>query len=142
MSHPDGYFALVLSPASSALLRARFATLGNPIAHHCTVRHGSREPADLPNVFNALDMGRSFVLVVTGLARSQEVEAVVVALRAADGSLLQEGFSQNAIPHVTIATDGIAEPFASNALLAAGYEPVGEGLELTATLLHVPSHEG
>lgn len=139
MPHPDGYFALVLSVDSSAHLRARFATLANPIAHHCTVRHGTSDPANLPGFFSPSDIGRSFVLVVTGLARAPHVEAVVVALRAPDGGRVDRGFSHNAVPHVTIATDGTTEPHASNALLEAGFEPLDEGMEITATLSHVPS---
>lgn len=140
MSHPDGYFALVLSAESSARLRARFATLQNPIAHHCTVRHGTSNAADLPAIFGPESLGLSFSLVVTGFASSPSVEAVVVALVTADGGRLHREFTRNAIPHVTTATDGAAEPFTANALLEAGFDPVEDGITLEATLTHVPSH--
>lgn len=137
MPHPDGYFALVLSPDSSLSLRARYASLANPIAHHCTVRHGTRDPAALPAFFTPADVGRSFCLVVVGFASRHDVEVAVVALVMPDGTRLENGFTANAIPHVTIATDGEAEPFIANALLQAGFERVAEGLLLTATLAHV-----
>lgn len=137
MPHPDGYFALVLGPGSSRLLRQRYATLPNPIAHHCTVRHGTADPRDLPAMFDVGDLGRSYELVVIGLAASATVEAVAVALILPDGSRLQRGFTENAIAHVTVATDGIAEPFTSNALLVAGFAVIEDGPRLQATLAHV-----
>lgn len=137
MPHPDGYFALVLSRESAALLRARYATLPNPISHHCTVRHGTSEPADLPAFFAPTDLGRSFDLQVIGFASSPEVEAVAVALILPDGTALAGGFTRNPIPHVTVATDGISEPHLSNALLEAGFAPIPDGPRLTATLAHV-----
>lgn len=134
--HPDGYFALVLTPASSKALKAAFATLANPIAHHCTVRHGTADPAHLPAVFSPADVGRSFQLHVVGFAASPGVEAVVVTLILPDGSRVERGFSQNAVPHVTVATDGEAEPVTANALLEGGFAAVEGGPVLTATLLH------
>ena len=135
--HPDGYFALVLAPESANLLRLRFATLPCILAHHCTVRYGSCDPADLPAIFAPGDLGRTFTLKVTGRARRADggVEAVVVALALADGRLLEGGFTENAIPHVTVATDGVTEPVEANALLGQGFEPV-DGPLLLATLVH------
>lgn len=135
--HPDGYFALVLTPASSKLLVERLATLARPLAHHCTVRHGTSDPAALPAVFSAADLGATFQLRVTGFARRADggVEAAVVALVLADGKRVEAGFTQNAIPHVTVATDGETEPFEANALLEAGFTPV-DGPLLEATLAH------
>ncbi|APR81629.1 Hypothetical protein A7982_06978 [Minicystis rosea] len=136
--HADGYFALVLAPESVALLRADFATLASPIAHHCTVCHGTCDPADLPAIFAPADLGAVFRLVVTGFATWADggVQAVVVALLLPDGRRVDRGFSRNAIPHVTVATDGVTEPFMANALLEAGFDPVTDGPVLTATLVH------
>jgi 2,4-dienoyl-CoA reductase-like NADH-dependent reductase (Old Yellow Enzyme family) len=131
----DGYFALLLSPASSERLAAAYATLANPIAHHCTVRHGTRDPADLLPPFTAADLGSPFRLKVRGLARSARVEAVVVSLVLPDGRVIDEGFSANRVPHVTVATDGASEPFLANALLEAGFEAI-DGPVLDATLAH------
>ncbi|UQA55247.1 hypothetical protein [Polyangium aurulentum] len=135
--HPNGYFALVLAPESADLLRLRFATLPCILAHHCTVRYGSCDPADLPIPFTPGDLGRNFALKVTGRARRADggVEAVVVALALADGRLLDGGFTENAIPHVTVATDGVTEPVEANALLRQGFETV-DGPLLLATLVH------
>jgi len=134
--HPDGYFALVLTPASSARVEAALATLSNPIAHHCTVCHGTADPAHLPPIFSAADIGRSFQLHVVGFAAGPGVEAVVVTLILPDGTRVERGFTQNAVPHVTLATDGEAEPFTANALLEEGFAAVDDGPVLTATLLH------
>jgi hypothetical protein len=135
--HPNGYFALVLDPESSARLVEALGTLNNPIAHHCTVAHGTRDPADLPGVFAVSDLGRRFLLVVRGFATRADggVQAAVVALALPDGRVLSEGFSRNAVPHVTVATDGVTEPAEANALLAAGFSPC-LGPTLSATLLH------
>lgn len=135
--HPDGYFALVLTPASADLLRASLATLPHPIAHHCTVLHGTSDPAHLPPPFSPADLGRTFLLRVCGFATRPDggVEAAVVALVLPDGCRLERGFSANPIPHVTVATDGVTEPFEANALLAAGFAPL-DGPTLTATLVH------
>jgi hypothetical protein len=135
--HPDGYFALVLDEPSAALLRERFATLPCVIAHHCTVRYGTKNPADLPPPFASDDLGRAFALKVTGRARRADggVEAVVVALLLDDGRVLDDGFTENAIPHVTVATDGVAEPVEVNALLESGYEPI-DGPILVTRLEH------
>jgi hypothetical protein len=59
----------------------------------------------------------------------------VVALALPDGQILTEGFSKNAVPHITVATDGVTEPAEANALLAAGFAPC-PGPTLSATLLH------
>ncbi|MDI3287216.1 hypothetical protein [Polyangium sp. 15x6] len=135
--HPDGYFALVLDPPSAEILRRRFCTLPRPIAHHCTLRYGTKNPADLPPPFTASDLGRAFTLAVTGYARRDDggVEAVVVGLLLEDGRLLEQGFTENAIPHVTVATDGITEPATANDLLRAGYERIAGPL-LLARLEH------
>jgi hypothetical protein len=135
--HPDGYFALLLTPDSSARLREALATLDNPIAHHATVVHGTRDPADLPPVFSAGDLGARFRLLVRGFATRADggIQAAAVALVLADGRVMEEGFSTNRIPHVTVATDGVAEPAEANALLEAGFDPC-EGPTLEATLLH------
>lgn len=134
--HPDGYFALVLDGASVELLRREYATLGHVIAHHCTVRYGSDRVSDLPEPFGPGDMGRSFRLQVIGHARLEgKLEAVVVALVLPDGRFRERGFSENAIPHVTVATDGVEEPARANDLLAAGFVRM-EGPVLQARLEH------
>ncbi|TKC98636.1 hypothetical protein [Polyangium fumosum] len=135
--HPDGYFALVLDPASAETLRRGFCTLPRPIAHHCTVRYGTKNPADLPPPFTANDLGRTFTLAVTGYARRDDggIEAVVVGLLLDNGRLLEHGFTENAIPHVTVATDGIVEPATANDLLRAGFERIAGPL-LLARLEH------
>jgi hypothetical protein len=136
--HPDGYFALVLTPESAALLQATLATLPNPIAHHCTVRYGTCDPVDLPHVFSAADLGRVFQLEVVGFATRADggVQAAVVALILPDGRRVERGFSQNAVPHVTVATDGVTEPVAANALLEGGFDPMRGGMVLEAVLSH------
>jgi hypothetical protein len=135
--HPNGYFALVLTPESSARLREALATLENPIAHHATVAFGTRDPADLPRAFSPSDVGARFGLLVRGFATRADggVQAAVVALVLPDGRIVEEGFSINRVPHVTVATDGITEPAAANALLEAGFER-RSGPALEATLLH------
>jgi hypothetical protein len=135
--HPDGYFALVLTPESSARLQKAYATLANPLAHHCTVAYGTRDPADLPPPFAPSDLGTTFRLRVRGFATRADggVQAAVVTLTLADGRVLEAGFTQNRVPHVTVATDGEAEPAAANALLEAGFE-AADGPVLDATLLH------
>ena len=135
--HPDGYFALVLTPASSDRLRAALATLPHPIAHHCTVRHGTDDPAALPPSFSPADLGRTFQLHVCGFATRDDggVQAAVVALVMPDGRRFERGFSGNPIPHITVATDGVTEPFEANALLSAGFAPL-DGPTLTAALVH------
>ena len=136
--HPDGYFALVLDEPSSALLVARLATLSAPLAHHCTVRYGTRDPADLPPPFGPADLGATFTLAVVGFATRGDgaVEAAVVALVLPDGRRLAAGFSQNRVPHVTVATDGVTEPVEANALLEAGFTAI-DGPLLAARLMHV-----
>jgi hypothetical protein len=135
--HPEGYFALVLDPESSARLVAALATLAEPVAHHCTVVHGTRDPADLPGVFGAAAVGERFGLRVRGFATREDggVQAAVVALILPDGREMEEGFSRNPVPHVTVATDGETEPAAANALLEGGFARV-EGPVLWARLLH------
>ncbi len=135
--HPNGYFALLLTPASSARLVEALATLETPVAHHCTVAHGTRDPADLPRAFTPADLGGRFRLSVRGFATRADggVQAAVVGLVLADGRVIEEGFSTNRIPHVTVATGGAGEPADANALLEAGFDLL-EGPALEATLLH------
>ncbi len=134
--HPDGYFALVLDDASQHTLRREYATLRHVIAHHCTVRYGSDRLSDLPPPFVPTDLGRTFRLRVIGVARLEDkLEAVAVALVLPDGQLLESGFSENTIPHVTVATDGVEEPAHANDLLAAGFTRI-EGPLLEAFLEH------
>jgi hypothetical protein len=135
--HPDGYFALLLTPESSARLREALATLENPIAHHVTVVYGTRSPGDLPPAFSPGDIGACFRLLVRGFATRDDggIQAAAVALVLPDGRVIEEGFSKNRVPHVTVATDGITDPSASNALLEAGFER-RSGPTLEATLLH------
>jgi hypothetical protein len=135
--HPDGYFALVLTPTSKALLRRRFATLPRLYGHHCTVRYGTSDPADLPSRFQPSDLGRTFQLAVIGCATRADggVQAVAVALVLPDGERVTRGFSQNRVPHVTVATDGVTEPHEANLLLELGFDPF-DGPLFEATLTH------
>lgn len=135
--HPNGYFALVLTPESSARLADALATLPERIAHHCTVAHGTRDPSALPDVFSPSDLGKRFRLAVRGFATRSDggVQAAVVALVLDDGRRIDEGFSANRVPHVTVATDGMAEPAEANALLEAGFEAI-DGPVVEAKLLH------
>ena len=134
--HPDGYFALVLDTASREVLRNAYATLDHVITHHCTVRYGSNRPADLPSPFGEADLGQTFRLKVIGHVKLEgKVETVAVGLVLPDGTLLERGFSENAIPHVTVATDGVEEPARANELLAAGFVRV-DGPLLEARLEH------
>jgi hypothetical protein len=134
--HPDGYFALLLTDESSARLGA-LSLLPAVLAHHCTVRHGTRDPADLPPVFSPSDIATIFRLRVLGVATRADggVQAAAVALVLHDGRVIEAGFSENRVPHVTIATDGVTEPVEANALLEAGFERA-PGPVLEATLLH------
>lgn len=135
--HPAGYFALVLTPASSEGLKRSLATLPKPLAHHCTVRHGTCDPADLPAPFTRKDLNKAFRLKVTGFATRADggVQAAVVALVLPDGRTLTRGFTINRVPHITVATDGTTEPVEANALLDGGFEAL-EGPELWAVLRH------
>jgi hypothetical protein len=135
--HPDGYFALLLTPESSAQLVAALATLPAPLAHHCTVAHGTRDPSDLPGIFATAAIGDRFGLRVRGFATRADggIQAAVVALILADGREIERGFSSSAVPHVAVATDGLTEPAEANALLQAGFTPI-DGPILAATLLH------
>ncbi len=135
--HPDGYFALVLSDDSRKLLRERYASLAKPLCHHCTVKHGTKNPAELPRVFTPADLGRDFELALIGMKTRDDggVQAAAVALVLPGGGRLDRGFSVNPVPHVTLATDGIAEPFEANALLETGFERI-DGPVLQATLVH------
>jgi hypothetical protein len=135
--HVDGYFALVLTPESSERLLRAFATLSRPLAHHCTVKYGTQDPGDLPGAFSPADVGQTFSLEVTGFKTRADggVQAVVVALLRPDGQRVEQAFSENAIPHVTVATDGVTEPAEANAMLAAGFDPAA-ALPVTATLVH------
>ena len=135
--HVDGYFALVLTEDSSELLLRSFSTLARPLAHHCTVKYGTCDPADLPGAFSPADVGETFLLEVIGVKTRDDggVQAVAVALLRPDGRRIDLPFSENAIPHVTVATDGVTEPSEANAMLARGFEIVA-GLMLTAVLVH------
>jgi len=134
--HPDGYFALVLDTSSATLLKEEFATLPHLIAHHCTVRYGTDRPEDLPAPFRVRDLGKRFYLKVIGLGRIDgKLEAVAVALVLPDGSVQERGFSENTIPHVTVATDGEEEPAKANELLEGGFTRV-DGPVLVARLEH------
>jgi hypothetical protein len=134
--HPDGYFALILDEASRNLVRREYATLKHEIAHHCTVRYGTNRLSDLPAPFVPADLGRIFQLRVIGVARLEgKLEAVAVALVLSEGRLLEAGFSENPIPHVTVATDGVEEPARANDLLADGFMRI-EGPLLDARLEH------
>jgi hypothetical protein len=141
--HPDGYFALVLTEESSVRLVGAFATLSRPIAHHCTVKYGTSNPADLPPAFAPDDVGKTFLLAITGFKTRDDggVQAVVVSLVRVHGGVVEEAFSENAIPHVTVATDGVTEPAEANAMLAQGFDPV-LGPTLTATLVHTRASSG
>ena len=134
---PNGYFALVLSPSSSHDLKERFATLAKPVAHHCTVKYGSCDPADLPEAFTAADLGKTFSLRVIGYKTREDeaIQAVAVALVGPDGYLREQGISTNKVAHVTVATDGKESAVASNALLEGGFVRI-DGPWLTATLVH------
>lgn len=138
--HPvnKNYFALVLTPSATDRLLRSYATLPNRIAHHCTVAFGTDDPADLPEFFSPDDIGKPFLLRAIGYRRREDdaIEAVAVELLDDYGNPVTTRFSTNAIPHITLATDGRARPFEANALLAAGFEPVNGELLLT-TLEHV-----
>lgn len=131
-----GYFALVLDPAAEQALKAKFATLSKVFSHHMTVRFGTNDPTDLPMRFGADDVGKTFRLRVIGFGRSAQVEAVAVGLLV-DDEVVTDGITANKVPHITVTTDGVAKPFASNALLERGYDEVADGLELECTLQHV-----
>lgn len=135
--HPDGYFALVLEEPARELLLREFLTLREPIAHHCTVRYGTQSPLDLPPAFSATDIGRLFSLKVIGRVCRPDrgVEAVVVGLVDERGEVLQSGFSENDVPHITIATDGVAEPVIVNEVLREGFSAL-DGPVLLAKLEH------
>lgn len=135
--HPEGYFALVLSRPSSRMLRERFATLPKPLAHHCTVRYGSQDPAELPARFTAADLGQTFTLKVIGHKTRPDgaIQAAAVALVGEGGALVEEGFSTNKVPHITVATNGLVSAVEANALLEEGFLRI-HGPELQATLVH------
>lgn len=135
-----GYFALVLDHASRELLRHRFASLPSTLCDHCTVAWGTDRVQDLPPAFAAEDLGRVFRLKVTGYRRrdDQGIEAVVVALDVGDGADSACQFSNNAVAHVTVATDGRAAAVEANALLECAFDEV-DGPWLSAKLCYCPS---
>jgi hypothetical protein len=133
------YTGLVLSEASRQSLLEKFQTLPVPIAHHMTVMMDAK-PENLSrkaSFFRPEDIGRAFRLQVVGIARSTEIETVVVAVMQDDGILVSEGvvdLKKNHTPHITVATDGLTKPAKSKDLLSAGYEPISDGPVLDATL--------
>lgn len=78
--------------------------------HHMTIAFRPK-----PDEIAKIPVGKSVNLKVTGWADNGKVQAIAVK------SPIR---SKNAIPHITVATDGVAKPFESNALLAQGYNQV------------------
>ena len=104
-------------PASTeALLRWWEAEVGEVlpkrVAHHCTLRFRPTE-AELAEY----ELGQATTLRVVGFAHDAGIQAVVVELAG-------DMRSANAVPHVTVATDGVTPPVRANDLLSAGFTPV------------------
>jgi hypothetical protein len=106
----------VAPSATEALLRWWEAEVGEllpkHIAHHMTIRFRPTE-AELAE----LVLGQATALRVVGFAHDAGIQAVVVELAG-------DRRSANAVPHVTLATDGVTPPVRANDLLSAGFTPV------------------
>lgn len=105
------YSAVFLTPESRTELIARIKpSLANVIAHHVTLKFKPSQ-ADV----DALEMGRVVEMTVIGIAASDDVQAVVVALPA-------DLICSNVYPHVTVSTAPYISPKYSNSLLIShGY---------------------
>lgn len=132
------YTSLTLSPKSQEELLTKYKTLPVAHGHHMTIMLGIKlvELAKKAPFFATTEIGQVFTLRVVGIARSENIEAVVVGVVQMDGNVVTEGITEARIthPHITVATDETTRPFQSNVLLKAGFERVENGLELTATL--------
>jgi len=111
------YVGVILDAAATeALLRWWEAVVGEllqkHIAHHCTLRFRPTE-AELAEY----ELGQATTLRVVGFAHDAGIQAVVVELAG-------DMRSANAVPHVTLATDGVTPPVRANDLLSAGFTPV------------------
>lgn len=132
-----GYLSLKLTAESSKALADAFAFADHSkvLCHHMTLSFGSHELSALPPAFTGSNPGDSFTLKVLGFARSDSIGAVAVGLVRPDNSVVTAGISSNDIPHVTVSlVPGLATPVQSNALLAAGYQEITDGLVLNLTL--------
>ena len=111
------YVAVILDDGSE-LLRWWTSEIGPTLpkqfAHHMTIKF-KPSPEDLEGI----ELGAPASLKVVGWADNGSVQAVVVSPVGAT--------STRAIPHITVATDGVAKPADSNALLQQGYVPVAGG---------------
>lgn len=81
---------------------------GKKFAHHMTIQFK-------PESLDEYEVGSHVSLRVVGYAQNEQVQAVAVEAVGATSS--------NAVPHITVATDG-SPPVLSNDLLAGGYTPV------------------
>lgn len=129
------YTALVLDKESHERLLAKYRTLPIAFGHHMTVMLGTKveDVGRKAPFFKSEDVGKTFDLQVVGLARSEQIEAVVVAVLK-NGEKMMDGVSTNKIPHITIATDGNTKPFKSNELLKGDFQTVENGMMLCSTL--------
>ena len=110
------YVGVILDAAATeALLRWWETAVGEllqkHIAHHATLRFRPTE-AQLAEY----ELGQATTLRVVGFAHDTGIQAVVVELVDVE--------SANAVPHITIATDGVTPPVRANDLLSAGFTPV------------------
>jgi len=125
MSVTPLYVAVVLNSESRLRLCRWFpakALLEKLFAHHMTVTF-----RPTLEEFEKLPINQGVFLKVIGYAQDEHVQAVAVM-----------GFpSSNAIPHITVATDG-TPPKASNDLLAKGFTLI-DGPTLLGRVLSQPS---
>jgi hypothetical protein len=110
------YVGVILDAAATEALLRWWETVVGPllqkhIAHHMTIRFRPTE-AELAEY----ELGQATALRVVGFAHDTGIQAVVV-------ELVDVG-SANAVPHVTVATDGVTPPVRANDLLSAGFTPV------------------
>jgi hypothetical protein len=124
MSDLPLFVAVVLDDESRERLVSWFPAglLMKTIAHHMTVKFKPSE-ADLAE----LNLGEQIQLQVIGWADNGHIQAVAVT---ASPRLP----CANAVPHVTVATDGRTPPKFSNDLLEQGFTRVHGGPVLTGTL--------
>ena len=105
------YSAVFLTSESRADLMAKIRpALANIIAHHVTLKFKPTQ-TDI----DMLEIGRVVEMTVIGVAASEDVQAVVVALPA-------DLICSNAYPHVTVSTAPyIASKYANSLLISRGY---------------------
>lgn len=117
------YAGVMLDKTSQAALELWWTLhTGQPVLpqhfmHHMTIQFKPSE-----DEIQRMPVGQTVKLKVIGWAGDERIQAVAVRSSVP---------SANGIPHITVATDGKAKPFESNALLARGMNSTSSGITLT-----------